>query len=131
MICGIIKVEVSVISRDEGACDNTITETLIIPHITKTEFNNCFIIHFKEKINEANMQSLYVWSLLELCLVFLVTANKHAVRAILHKNRATRCTTEWPFCYSPYSVTIGSACVQISNGMTFHCIFFFKNLAYL
>ncbi len=34
VICGIIKVEV------------TLTETLIIPHITKTEFNNCFIIHF-------------------------------------------------------------------------------------
>ena len=27
----------------------TFTEALIIPHITKTEFNNCFIIHFKEK----------------------------------------------------------------------------------
>ena len=40
MICGIIKVEVSVISRAE-----TLTETLIILHIPKTEFNNCFIIH--------------------------------------------------------------------------------------
>ena len=28
-----------------------LTETLIIPHITKTEFNNCFIIHLKKKIN--------------------------------------------------------------------------------
>ncbi len=39
VICGIIKVEVSYI---------TLTETLIIPHTTKTEFNiyNCFIIHF-------------------------------------------------------------------------------------
>ena len=26
----------------------TLTETLISPHITKTEFNNCFIIHFKK-----------------------------------------------------------------------------------
>ena len=25
----------------------TLTETLIILHITKTESNNCFIIHFK------------------------------------------------------------------------------------
>ncbi len=43
------KVEVSVISRAEGEADNTYTETLIIPHITKTVFNNCFIIHFKKK----------------------------------------------------------------------------------
>ena len=27
----------------------TVSETLIIPHTTKTEFNNCFIIHFKKK----------------------------------------------------------------------------------
>ena len=39
----------------------TLTKTLIIAHITKTEFNNCFIIHFKEKINGANIPSLYVW----------------------------------------------------------------------
>ena len=26
---------------------DTLTETLIILHITKTESNNCFIIHFK------------------------------------------------------------------------------------
>ena len=45
MICGIIKVEVSVISRAEGEADITLTETLIILHIAKTEFNNCFIIH--------------------------------------------------------------------------------------
>ena len=38
MICGIIKVEVSVMLI-------TLTETLIILHIAKTEFNNCFIIH--------------------------------------------------------------------------------------
>ena len=41
VVSGIIKVEVSVII--------TLTETLIIPDITKTESNNCFIIHcFKE-----------------------------------------------------------------------------------
>ncbi len=27
----------------------TLPETLIIPHITKTEFSNCFIIPFKKK----------------------------------------------------------------------------------
>ena len=48
----------------------TLTKTLIIPHITKTEFNNCFIIHFKEKTNEANIRNLYVWSLVEFCFVF-------------------------------------------------------------
>jgi hypothetical protein len=31
--------------RARGEIDNTYTETLIIPDITKTEFNNCFIIH--------------------------------------------------------------------------------------
>jgi hypothetical protein len=40
------EVEVSVISRAEPKARLiTLTETLIIPHITKTEFNNCFIIH--------------------------------------------------------------------------------------
>ena len=42
MISGIIKVEVSVIA---------LTETLIIPDITKTKSNNCFIIHCFEENN--------------------------------------------------------------------------------
>ena len=42
MISAIIKVEVSVISRSRRLI--TLTETLIIPDITKTESNNCFII---------------------------------------------------------------------------------------
>ena len=42
MICGIIKVEVSVISL--GSADNAYRD-LDNLHITKTEFNNCFIIH--------------------------------------------------------------------------------------
>ena len=29
----------------------TLTESLIILHITKTESNNCFSIHCKQKIN--------------------------------------------------------------------------------
>ena len=45
MISGIIKVEVSVISVSAI----TLTETLIIPDITKTESNNCFIIHCFEE----------------------------------------------------------------------------------
>ena len=44
VISGIIKVEVSVMI--------TLTETLIIPDITKTESNNCFIIHCFEENND-------------------------------------------------------------------------------
>ena len=43
VISGIIKVEVSVI---------TLTETLIIPDITKTESNNCFIILYLQVISQ-------------------------------------------------------------------------------
>ena len=51
MISGIIKVEVSVISRSRRLRLITLTETLIIPDITKTESNNCFIIHCFEENN--------------------------------------------------------------------------------
>jgi len=44
-ISGIIKVEVTVISRRRRLRLITLTETLIIPDIAKTESNNCFIIH--------------------------------------------------------------------------------------
>ena len=56
VISGIIKVEVSVISRSRSRSRRlrltTLTETLIIPDITKTESNNCFIIHCFEENNE-------------------------------------------------------------------------------
>ena len=45
MISGIIKVEVSIISRSRRLRLITLTETLIISDITKTEPSNCFIIH--------------------------------------------------------------------------------------
>jgi len=49
VISGIIKVAVSVISRGRRLRLITLTETLIISDITKTESNNCVIIHcFKE-----------------------------------------------------------------------------------
>ena len=53
VISGIIKVEESVISRSRRLRLSlrllTLTETLIISDITKTESHNCFIIHcFKE-----------------------------------------------------------------------------------
>ena len=51
MISGIIKVEVSVISRSRRLRLITLTEILIIPDITKTE-SNCFIIHCFEENND-------------------------------------------------------------------------------
>ena len=44
-ISGIIKVEVTVISLSRRLRLITLTETLIILDIAKTESNNCFIIH--------------------------------------------------------------------------------------
>ena len=53
MTSGIIKVEVSAISRSRRLRLITLTETLIISDITKTESNNCFIIHcFKANNDE-------------------------------------------------------------------------------
>ena len=49
MISRIIKVEVGVISRSGRLRLITLTETLIILDITKTESNNCFIIHLTKK----------------------------------------------------------------------------------
>ena len=45
VISRIIKVEVRVISRSRRLRLITLNETLIILDITKTESNNCFIIH--------------------------------------------------------------------------------------
>ena len=56
MISGIIKVQVSVISQNQRLRLITLTETLIISDITKTESNNCFIIHcFKENKDKCIM----------------------------------------------------------------------------
>ena len=52
VISGIIKVEVSVISLSLRLRLITLTSTLIIPDITKTESNNCFIIHCFEENND-------------------------------------------------------------------------------
>ena len=46
LISRIIKVEVGVINRSRRLRLITLTETLIILNITKTESNNCFIIHW-------------------------------------------------------------------------------------
>ena len=52
VISGIIKVEVSLISRNRRLRLITLTETLIIPDITKTESNNCFIILYRQVISQ-------------------------------------------------------------------------------
>ena len=54
VISGIIKVEVkeSVISQAKRPKLITLTETLIIPDITKNESNNCFITHCFEENKE-------------------------------------------------------------------------------
>ena len=52
VISGIIKVEVRVISRSRRLRLITLTETLIIPDITKTESNNCFIILYLQVISQ-------------------------------------------------------------------------------
>ena len=49
-ISRIIKVEVVVISRSWRLPLITLTETLIILDITKTESNNCFVIHWTKKM---------------------------------------------------------------------------------
>ena len=62
VISGIIKVEVSVISRSRRLRLITLTETLIIPDITKTEPNNCFIIHcFEENNNKRIIAAITVY----------------------------------------------------------------------
>ena len=38
----------------------TLTETLIILHITKTESNNCFIIHFKWKKPKTKSNNCFI-----------------------------------------------------------------------
>ena len=52
VISGIIKAEVSVISQSQRLRLITLTETLIIPDITKTESNNCFIILYLQVISQ-------------------------------------------------------------------------------
>ena len=72
MISGIIKVEVSVISRSRGLRLITLTETLIIPDITKTESNNCFIIHCFEENNDKRIIAAINLTLLSVNLTLLL-----------------------------------------------------------
>ena len=55
-------VEVSVISQSRRLRLITLTETLIIPDITKTESNNCFIIRcFEENDNKRIIAAIKVY----------------------------------------------------------------------
>ena len=72
MISGIIKVEVSVISRSLRLRLITLTETLIIPDITKTVSNNCFIIHCFEENNDKRIIAAINLTLLSVNLTLLL-----------------------------------------------------------
>ena len=82
VISGIIKVEVSVISRSRRLRLITLTETLIIPDITKTESNNCFIIPcFKENNDKRIIAAITVYfqTLLSVHLTLLLEITHCAV----------------------------------------------------
>ena len=74
MISGIIKVEIkeSVISQAKRPKLITLTETLIISAITKTEPNNCFIRHCFEENNDKHTVVRNMFS---------VVVGNHALRA--------------------------------------------------
>ena len=72
MISGIIKVEVSVISRSRRLRLITLTETLIIPDITKTESNNCFIMHCFEENNDKRIIAAINLTLLSVNMTLLL-----------------------------------------------------------
>ena len=70
MISRIIKVEVGVISRSRRLRLITLTETLIILDSTKTESNNCFIIHLK---------NAKIW---KSCFYFFTDGKQHESREV-------------------------------------------------
>ena len=72
MISGIIKVEVSIISQSRRLRLITLTETLIIPDITKTESNNCFIKHCFEENNDKRIIAVINLTLLSVNLTLLL-----------------------------------------------------------
>ena len=85
VIFRIIKVEVRVISRSLRLRLITLTETSIILNITKTESNNCFIIHWTEKIEV-------------IFFCFFANAKQHKAREldmITFRNHAPRSYMTW------------------------------------
>ena len=82
VISGIIKVEVSVISRNRRLRLITLTETLIIPDITKTESNNCFIIHcFEENNDKRIIAAITVYFQTLAARALDIALGNHALRA--------------------------------------------------
>ena len=75
MISGITKVSVSVISRSRRLRLITLTETLIIPYITKTESNNCLLYIVLKKIttNALSQRSQFIFK--------HIAFGNHALRA--------------------------------------------------
>jgi len=83
VISGIIKVEVSVITRSRRLRLITLTETLIISDITKTESHNCFIIHCFKENNDKRIiarNTVYFRQAMFLCELDIALGN-HALRA--------------------------------------------------
>ena len=81
MITRIIQVEVGVIGRSRRLRVITFTETLIILDITKTESNNCFVIH---------STNAKIW---KSCFYFFTDGKQHESREvdmITHGNHALR-----------------------------------------
>ena len=72
VISGIITFEVSVNSRSRRLRLITLTETFIIPDITKTESNNCFIIHCFEENNDKRIIAAINLTLLSVNLTLLL-----------------------------------------------------------
>ena len=83
VISGIIKVEVSVISRSRRLRPITLTESLTISDINKTESHNCFIIHCFRANNDKRViasNTVYFRQAMFLREVDIALGN-HALRA--------------------------------------------------
>ena len=77
MISRIIKVEVGVMNRSRRLRLITLNETLIILDNTKTESNNCFIIHStKKKIHSTKKKKQHKARELD-----MITLRNHALRS--------------------------------------------------
>ena len=88
VISGIIKVEVSVISRSRRLRLITLTEILIIPDITKAESNNCFIMHCFDTTNALSQRSQSIFKHLKMYnffTVFIKQSSGEKLNAFLKK----------------------------------------------
>ena len=78
MISRIIKVEVGVMSRSRRLRLITLNETLIILDNTKTESNNCFIIHSTKKKIHSTKKKQHKARELD-----MITLRNHALRSCM------------------------------------------------